>query len=733
MDFMIPMSSSYLIRGADYLANYPDFQLVGRDADLRKLSSILIRKEANSTLLVGPEGVGTTALCLGLQASKSDPDAPFDIVSKRLHWLDTDGLFSSGDGQKINEFFQKAMDELSQTPDSILIIEDTRDFIEGSRKSGNDHFINAITMAVKAQKTQVILEVRDGDLDQVLKWHSDLRESYTLLDLEEPVGDDLKRIVEGVSASLTKHHGIPVSADALQAAIDLTSKYRTDDGVLPVAQPKRSLALLDRALSTYRLEAHKNPPGLSALQQMLARAESAEATQSVQGEIDALLKEWNARQTEIKRLYGEQRKGEINIIELKDELVETQKKEEARRAQPKEDGKSEQEQQAPRRIGLFTKAAAMGGFDSEEVASLKTRIGQFETELESNRDAFRKLTEEINKDLQLSRPIVVAEFSRISGISANKLDEDERAILRNLDATLRTDVFGQDESILKVSNAIKVARVGRRNRSKPQASFMFLGPSGVGKTQVAKSIAKALKGDEKAMLRLDMSEYMEKHAVAKLIGAPPGYEGFEAGGILTNAMRKDRNRIILFDEIEKAHPDVFNILLQVLDDGRLTDNIGRVVSFDEAIIICTTNTGQPHFLDQSLSFEEAERRALKDLDETYRAEFLNRFNGRQNILCFNRLGLDSIEKIVQRELRDLDAAYTAEGVSSEISKEAIKSFCADHYDPRVGARGLPGYIQSNLEPIIVDRILDLPNSHGVFKIDYNKANRIFDVQFEEAA
>jgi ATP-dependent Clp protease ATP-binding subunit ClpB len=497
---------------------------------------------------------------------------------------------------------------------------------------------------------------------------------------------------------------------------------------LPAAQPKRATALLDRALSTYRLDAHKQPSGLPALKQLLSRAGSLDAASAVQKQIDALLEEWNSRQTEIKRLYSEQRRGEIDIINLKDELAKLQAQEKERREKG-DDGQD----QARRRIGLFASAASRGGFDSEPVAERKARIKEFEAELAANREAFEALTAEINMDLDLSRAIVVAEFSRISGIAANKLDEDERAILRNLEETLKSEVFGQDEAIAHVANAIKVARVGRRNRSKPQAAFMFLGPSGVGKTQVAKATAKALKGDERAMLRLDMSEYMEKHAVAKLIGAPPGYEGFEAGGILTNAMRKDRSRIILFDEIEKAHPDVFNILLQVLDDGRLTDNIGRVVSFEEAIIICTTNTGQPHFLDQQLSFENGRARALQDLEGTYRAEFLNRFSGRQNILCFRRLGLESIEKIVARELRDLDSAYATNGVQSVISTEAVKAFCADHYDPRVGARGLPGYIQAKLEPMIVDRILALPNSHGTFKIDYDRSKRSFDLAFEEAA
>jgi ATP-dependent Clp protease ATP-binding subunit ClpB len=367
------------------------------------------------------------------------------------------------------------------------------------------------------------------------------------------------------------------------------------------------------------------------------------------------------------------------------------------------------------------------------VASLKARTAELQAEIAKNKTTYDAITAEINAGLELDRSCVLSEFSRVSGISANKLGEDDIAVLRRLEHDLKSRVFGQDHVLTQVSNGIKVAKVGRRNRNKPLASYMFIGPSGVGKTEVAKVVAGSLLGDEKALLRFDMSEYMEKHAVARLIGAPPGYEGFEAGGILTNAMRRNRNRVILFDEIEKAHPDVFNVLLQVLDDGRLTDNVGRVVSFDESIIIMTSNIGQPYFLDAALPFEDAKALANVELEKTYRSEFLNRFNGRQNIICFNRLDLDSIERIVRREIGDLDAAYATNGIDAVIEDLDLKAFCRDHYDPKMGARGLPGYIQANLEPIIVNRILERPDCKGVFRIAYAGDRKAFEVTFQEAA
>lgn len=221
---------------------------------------------------------------------------------------------------------------------------------------------------------------------------------------------------------------------------------------------------------------------------------------------------------------------------------------------------------------------------------------------------------------------------------------------------------------------------------------------------------------------------MEKHGVAKLIGAPPGYEGFEAGGILTNLMRRSSYRVLLFDEIEKAHPDVFNIFLQVLDDGRLTDNVGRTVSFGDATIVMTTNIGQAHFLDETLSTQEAEAAAIEELGTTYRSEFLNRFAGRQNILCFKKLGLDSIERIVRRELATLDRLYGERGLRVTMPDDQLATFCRDQYDPRIGARGLPGFIAATLEPALADRVLADDAAEGTAIVSYDAAARRFKVE-----
>ncbi|WP_162918378.1 AAA family ATPase [Taklimakanibacter deserti] len=713
---------SFLTRGEDYLAKAPNFRLVGREAELKKLSSILVRNMANSVLLVGPGGVGCTALCMGLQAIKRDPDAPFDIVNKRFFWLDTDALFSSGDPVSIRDSFQRMMGTLDRTPDSVLIVEDTRDFIEAARNIGTLHFINALCLAIKSKKAQVILEARDEDLDIILKSHSDLRELFTLVDLAEPEGEALFKIVAERAEHLHQFHRIRIAESALRTAIELTSKYRSRDGGMNRAQPERAVSLLDRALATYRLGAHRQPPGLAEAE----AAKRAAKTEKQAAEADAQLAQigtrWTQSQEKIKALYKRQRDGEIAVIELEEQLDKQIETEAEARQSP-----DSQVSEITGRIAKFARLATGAGLESDAVRDLRERIGKFQSEIATNRTAFDALTKELNDHLELTRDIVLREFSQISGISVSKLNENEREKLRNLEAELKVRIFGQDHVVRVLSNAVKTARVGRRNQDRPQASFMFLGPSGVGKTEIAKALAASLLDDEKALTRFDMSEYMEKHAVARLIGAPPGYEGFEAGGILTNAMRKNPLRVLLFDEIEKAHPDVFNVFLQILSDGRLTDNVGRTVSFSESIIIMTTNLGQPHFLDPKLSVEEANAEAMREVEKTYRSEFLNRFSGRQNIICFNKLDLPSIEKIVRREFDSIDRTYAQEGIKVEVAEADLKAFCKAHYDPAIGARGLPGFIQANIEPIIVNMILD-SDKRGKLELAYNPKRAVFEIR-----
>lgn len=716
---------NYLIKGSDYLAARKDFRLVGRDTDLERLTSILLRDKSSSVILVGPGGVGCTALCMGLQASKASPDAPFDVVNKRLLWLDTDGLFSSGTSEQITENFNKIIAVLNRTPDSILIIEDARDFIDAARANGLGNFINSLNNAVKKDKTQVILETRDEDLDVVLKAHSDMRERYTLIDLAEPAREALREIVSAGCQRLVEHHGVKISEGAIDAAIELTTKYRTRDLGLSRAQPERTMTLLDRSLSTYRLSAHKAHPGRAELKVKLGdRIETPEG----QAAISALDDQFAQWQAQVKDLYERQRKGEAAILELEQEIEDIQ-----RAAEQKAKSGTPQapvEAPSPARIDAFATLAGKSGFETGQVGTIREKIRTFQAAVDANRQEFLALTAKINAHLEVTRDVVVEQFSAISGISASKLNQDERKKLKGLEAGMLARVFGQDHAVRRLANAIKVAKVGRRSSNEPVASLLFMGPSGVGKTELAKVLTQQLLDDEAALTRFDMSEYMEKHAVAKLIGAPPGYEGFEAGGILTNAMRKNPVRVLLFDEIEKAHPDVFNIFLQILSDSRLSDNVGRVVSFDDAVIIMTTNIGQADFLNPALSDDEAETAAKEELDRTYRPELLNRFAGRENIVCFRRLGLDSVGKIVRREIGRVSDKYAANGIRLSVTDATIAAFCKDRYEPATGARGLPGYIKANLEPVLAELSLDHPDFQGTVEMSYNADQRRFETHVE---
>ncbi|CAK7069957.1 MAG: Chaperone protein ClpB [Desulfovibrio sp.] len=707
----------HLIRGTEYLANYPNFNLVGREHDLERISSILLRKSSNSLLLSGPAGVGTSALVLGLQASKKLPDTPFDIIVKKFFWLDTDSLFSSGDSQKINDDFQRMLKKLEQTPGSVLIIKDTFNFIEAANNTGNPHFINAINSVDKSENFQVILEARDEQLTTVYKWNSAIPELYTLYDVKEPTAGELTRIVSCAAGELAAYHSITIDPSAINEAIHLTSKYRDSFG-LGGAQPQRAISLLDMALASYRQATHKLHPQIAELTRQIADAPDDETRRILQAQLAQWETDWESLREEISKVYKYQRDGEALRFTLQDEL--TALLEEEKGKAPPESAE----------VKTFAQLAAHG-FDSPGVARIKDKIRQVDKEIAANADRHKTLVAVANKDLLLTKKEVIAEFSKISEISAAKLDENEIENLRKLESNLLSRIFGQDDAVRHVANAIKVAKVDPLEEPGPAVSYLFLGPSGVGKTEMAKAIAQYVVGDEKSLIRFDMSEYMEKHAVAKLIGAPPGYEGFEAGGILTNSVRRKPTGVYLFDEIEKAHPDVFNIFLQILSDGRLTDNIGRTVDFSDIIIIMTSNIGQAYYLDPSLSDEEARVLATEELNKTYRSELLNRFNGRENILHFKRLPREVIEKIVRREIAKLNESYRTRGVAVEMADACIANFCQDHYDVIRGARGLPGYIKTNMRPIIVNYLLGQPGKEGTFYAHYDVKRKNFEVSFTQ--
>jgi ATP-dependent Clp protease ATP-binding subunit ClpB len=656
---------SFLVRGEEYAEKYPGFKLVDRTAELEELISILSRKKSSSVLMTGPSGVGLSSLCLGLQFLKSSDEVTIDVAAMRLFWLDTNGLFASGDSAQINLEFQRVLKTLKHTPNSILIIEDVRDFIEACRNTNTMHFINGLVSAIRDGHTKAVLEANDGDLDVVVKSHSDFIELFTMMDVREPTGDALKAIVAAAAVKLEEHHKFKVSPFAVMSAVNLATKYRAFSSR---AQPEKSVTLLDRAMSSYRKIVHSN----------ISKAHNAEMT----------------------KITDKIREGEGEILKLDDQIRE----------------KIDEAKKNPSVPKSAMSRLAGKGIETKEIIDLRAKRALLSEEVAKVQKKFDDLLERVNAEVSMGSDQVDLEFSKITSIPVAKLNENDVDKLKSLTTRLTSRVFGQDSAIERIANGIKIARVGGRNGDKPQAAFLIMGPSGVGKTETAKALAMALFDDEKALFRFDMSEYMEKHATAKLIGAPPGYEGFEAGGILTNGMRKNPRQILLFDEIEKADPNVFNVFLQILSDGRLTDNVGRTVSFSEAIIIMTSNIGQEHFLDESIDENEARERAMVELKATYRPEFLNRFAGGQNILCFHKLGLTSIGNIVNRELHDIMKAYPK--LTMTINYDAVIKFCKDNYEPRSGARGLPGMIQATLEAKIVQLILDNKIDTG-YTIEYD--------------
>ncbi|MBU0858337.1 MAG: AAA family ATPase, partial [Alphaproteobacteria bacterium] len=527
--------NDFLIRGSDYLAKHPDFELIGREENMRQLAGILMRKNANNALISGPGGVGLTALAMGLQASKDKEGTPFDIVGKRFYWLDVDGLFSSGDPTAINEGFQRALKTLSRSPDTVLVVDDMKDFVEAARNNGCTHLINSLMREVRTGKFQSFIEVRDEDLDTVLKCHSDMREIFTLHDVNEPVGEELRAIAEKSALRLSKHHGIVIAPEAISAAIELTSKYRVRDMGLSRAQPERTMTLLDRALTSYRLEQHAAPPGLRDMEARLKMIEAAQAKGvftgdladkspdeveaiklSLETDISQVTTDWTAFQGKLRSVYKEQRDGEELLRTLEDEL-QTQKDKEAAAAVAAAEAAKNAPPAAEAPVAVkkptefvgFAKRMNDAGFESETVQDIRRRMSAAEKAVIANKEKFTALTATHDKNLVLDAKTVLTEFSTISGIPADKLSENEREKLLGLEDKLSGRVFGQEEAVRRLSDAVITSRIGKKRGDKPP-SFMFIGASGVGKTEIAKALAEALLDDEKALLQFDMSEYMEK-------------------------------------------------------------------------------------------------------------------------------------------------------------------------------------------------------------------------------
>ncbi len=728
------VSPDFVTRGTDYLAEHADFELIGRDDELADISDVLLRMTSNNVILTGPPGVGLSSITLGLQACKQKLDTPFDIVSKRFYWLDTDGLFASGDIKQINEGFQRALKAVTRSPHSVLLIEDMGDFIDAARVNACSNIVNALMRECrKNRQLQLVVEVRDADLPEILKVHSDLTSFFIIKEIGPPKADCLDPIVEGLCKNLEKHHKIPVSDEARAAAIHLTNRYYVK--ALDRAQPKRAKLLIEGALTYYRRWVHSRAPGLDALELEAERmAASGEVAQlaNIQAEIQRTEEEWSAHQEELRRVYQDQTTAEERVLAI-DQAINAQREKQAEEARQRAEAASGAGQEsvpdgAARR---FRSRLSASGLDNETITKLKKERIQWHAALEDNRSRYAKMTADINEGLVLTADAVYQQFSKLSGIDVGRLREDEATKLLDLETTLGNRVFGQPEPVAALSKAVRRGRTGLKKANKPIGSFIFLGPTGVGKTEMAKALCGALFGDDSMLHAYDMSEYQEKHAVSALIGAPPGYEGYEYGGRLTNAMRKHPRCVNVFDEIEKAHKDVFDLFLQIVDEGRLTDRRGLVASFADSVNILTSNIGQPYFLDESLTFEEAKAKALADLWDPavggYRPEFLARFTG---IFCFNRLGLSTVELIARRGLSALNTWIESPGLEVVMSDEDMSVMCRDQYEPKRGARSiLIGWIENQIASEVAESMLRNPNQDGVIEVTYDPEAKQIKTRF----
>ncbi len=712
---MIDSISDILIAGADYIARHPHFKFTGREKPLQNLQEILLQKSNNCVILTGASGVGMTALVMGLQTEKDKPGTPPKLMNKPIYFLDTDKLFESGDTALINKKFADVRTRMASVPGSVLYIENMGNFIDSCSKIGCSNLMNGMLGDLKKGRYSSILETPYEDLAKVIKYNSEIKATYTLHDLKEPKGAELASIVEASVPSLVKHHGISVSKEATAMATFLATKHRT--GALQ-AMPAGINSLLDRALSSYALKAHSEPFRLVALEAKLKdvnaalsgavpehlRGVSPEELQtrwkSFEAEIAQFKTAWESRQKELQLAFNLQKSAQQRIAKLEirlDSLLQGEKK----------DGVQ---------IG-----------EGPEVTKTRDDIEIAQKALKDGSVKFDEITAIVNKELQLGEAHVLDTFSEITGIPVKKLTQSDRDKIMGLEDRLNGRVFDQTHAVKKVFNAVKNAAAGLSEEGKPRGSFLFLGPSGVGKTELVKAVCDDLFDDPNAMVRIDMSEYMEKNAGNKLIGPPPGFVGFEEGGVLTEAMQKKPIRVVLIDEIEKAHPDVLNLFLQAIDDGRLTDGKGVTVTFEDVYFFFTSNIGQNNFPDRNVDYQAAVDQSIIELKEAgVRNELLNRFGGKRNIIGFYPLEPETMEKIVRRELGKVNAKLEKSNMAIDITGDDIARIGRMLYNPSNGARSVPGFFNDEVRPQASDIILSTPGASGILEMKLNEAKRTMD-------
>ncbi|MCI2056565.1 MAG: ATP-dependent Clp protease ATP-binding subunit [Oscillibacter sp.] len=606
--------------------------VIGRDTEIQRVIQILSRRTKNNPVLIGEPGVGKTAIAEGLAEKIVLGDVPDELLDKKILSLDLSGMVAGTKYRgEFEERIKKALEEVKKSGDVILFIDELHTIVGAGSAEGAVDAANIIKPALGRGEIRVIGATTLNEYRQYIEKDAALERRFQPIQVGEPSQEATLEILQGLRERYEKHHKLKITDEALEASVQLSTRYINDRFL-----PDKAIDLMDEAASRVRMETEEISPELKSLEEKL---------------------------TVLRR----------------------------------------------------DKDAAIAAQDFEKAAQLRDIEKNYQDQVDSEREKRRK------GNVQ-HRPVtaedIAAVVSEWTGIPVTRLTEDEATRLLHMEETLHERVVGQEEAVRAVARAIRRGRVGLKDPKRPIGSFLFLGPTGVGKTELCKTLAQAMFGDENAMIRIDMSEYMERHTVSRLIGSPPGYVGHEEGGQLTEKVRRKPYSVVLFDEIEKAHEDVWNVLLQILEDGRITDSQGRTVDFKNTVIVMTSNVGAGNILssgshlgfdakdaanDDAEAFARTKDTVMDELRRTFRPEFLNRID---DTIVFHRLTQQDIVEIARRMLKATEARMKTMGVSLNADDAAIAELAKEGFDPRYGARPLRRAIQDKIEDAVAEQMLD---------------------------